>query len=71
MTEPQHVQDSIKVGVMVNVVDGPHKGKKGKVTELYRAFGREDGCPTLRAFIELPDKSGFIQTRVEWLVRMP
>jgi KOW motif-containing protein len=73
MSEPQHVQDSIKVGVMVNVVDGPHKGKSGKVTEIYRDWklSAERTHNVYRAFIELPDGTGCIQTRVEWLVRIP
>ena len=59
----------MKVGFMVNVVDGPHKGKAGRVTEIYRDWKSEE--PRWRAMIELPDKQGFFQTRIEWLVRMP
>ena len=69
MSEPQHVQDSIKVGVLVSAVDGPHKGKVGKVTELYRSF---TGTQVIwRVMVELPNKTGFFQTRREWLVRVP
>ena len=70
MTEPQHhVQDSIKVGVLVRATHGPHKGKQGKVIEIYQ--DRSVPYEAFRAFIELPDQSGFFQTRVAWLVRLP
>ncbi len=69
MSEPQHVQDSIKIGVLVTAVYGPHKGKVGRVTELYRSLTGEQ--IVWRAFVELPNKTGFFQTRREWLVRVP
>lgn len=68
MSEPKHVQDSVKVGVLVKVTEGPHVGKQGKVTEIYLDWFTKE---QYRAMIELPDKKGFFQTRIEWLVRLP
>lgn len=65
------VANNMKKGSTVIVVEGPHRGKEGKVLDVYRSYDKESKTTGKRVEIELEEigqdgEKKVIQTRAAW-----